>query len=578
MAVAAVAAHEAPATGYELSVYAASPVVFWAGIGIALATALVAGLSAGVQADVRRVSMVLAGAAVTLVVGLPVVRGYHFAGPADPLTHLGWAREIAAGTLAPADLLYPGVHTLAVFEAAVFGVPLTRAIEYAVVLFVVVFLLFVPLCVGLATGSRRGPLVGLFAALLLLPLNNVGTHLTAHPSSQAVLFLPFVLFLLFAHASREFGERSLGAVTATGGLAALAGTGLILVHPEEGLTLLAVLAAVVGVQTLARRYRPEGAVAAHRSLLPLFVVLSVVFLLWAPRHPRVQAGIAGVLASAAGIVEPGGEIASTAGSVAGVGGSFASLFVKLFLGSLLFSVLAAGLGLYSVSGRLDDAFPDDNALNKYLTVGMVPVVAGVVLLFLSAAGDHYFRYIGFGMVLVTLLGAAALTHLLDAGVGPPAARGTLSTVGVALLLVLTLATVHPSPFIFQSNDQISEAEYAGYESAFAARQPGVEFTGIRAGQGRYADAIYGPTSETAATFPGRSDRVPTDLRPATFGEFFDERRYVVITERDVERELVLYDGFRYSRETFATIRNQPGVARVESTGEFRLYYYPDESA
>lgn len=578
-AVAVVAAHDAPATGYEVSVYGATPLLFWGGIGVALAVSLFAGLFDGSSAAVRRVSMLLAGLSVFTVAGLPIVRGYNFTGPADPLTHLGWAREIAAGTLSPMDLLYPGIHTLAVFMATTFGVEMTRALQFVTLLFVLAFVVFVPLCVQVVTGSRTGLLVGLFVGLLLLPVTNVGTHVGNHPSSQAVMFLPFLLFLVFAYVSREFGDPRLGPVTASGVLLAIAGSAMILVHPEEGLTLIAVVGAFVGVQGLARRYRPENALADHRSLLSQFAVLAGVFVAWAANKETVRDTLVRVVGSILTLSAPGAEISGRASSVALAGGSIEMLFVKLFLGSAVFSLLAAWLGLSSLTGRLDDVFPEDNAFNKYLTAGMVPVLSGAGLVFLSAAGDHYFRYLGFGLAIVTVMGATVLTRFLDRDRGGSRAglRAGITTLAVAVFLVFALATVHPSPFILQPNDQISSAEYGGYETAFDARQAEVQFTGVRAGQGRFVDAIYGPTSRTANTFPGRDDELSTELRPSTFDRYFDERRYVVITERDVRRELSLYDGFRYSRTTFETVREHPGVDRVESTGEFRLYYY-DTSA
>lgn len=573
------AAHREAANGYELSAYVNTPELFWIGVGIALTVALVAGFVYESPTDVRRVSLLLAVLAVTAVIALPLLRGYHFVGAADSLTHLGWTHELFEGTIVPTDLLYPAVHITAVFMGDVFGVEFPRAIEYVTLLFVVVYIVFVPLCVSMVTQSRRGFVVGTFVALLLLPVNNIGVHVGLHPSSQAIMFLPFVLFVMLAYLRREFDGGSVAGVSATGVLLALAGSAMVLVHPQEALSLIAVFAAIAFVQTAVSVLRPNSAIAGHRHIYPQLLVLLGVFLAWAPRHERVREGFAGVLGSLGVGSAPGGEIGTAASSLSSVGGSIESLFVKLFLGSALFALIALVVGIASITGRLDHTFPGENALNKYLTVAAVPIIAAVGILFVAAIGDHYLRYVGFTMVFVTIMAGSALS-LIRAPDSVRSARGAVSvlaSVFIAVVLVLSLATVHPSPFIFQANGQVTEAEYDGYAAAFDYRVEGAEFTGVRGNQERFVDAIYGPTSAAAIEFPGRSDAIPTNISDDNFERYFDETRYVAVSERDVTREVELYDGFRYSRAEFALFDERPGVNRVETTGEFRLYHYRDEA-
>jgi hypothetical protein len=60
-------------------------------------------------------------------------------------------------------------------------------------------------------------------------------------------------------------------------------------------------------------------------------------------------------------------------------------------------------------------------------------------------------------------------------------------------------------------------------------------------------------------------------------EFYGHDRYVGVSRGTVEKEVGIYDGFRYSREEFVAVETSPGIHRVQSNGEFWLYYVGDAS-
>ena len=52
---------------------------------------------------------------------------------------------------------------------------------------------------------------------------------------------------------------------------------------------------------------------------------------------------------------------------------------------------------------------------------------------------------------------------------------------------------------------------------------------------------------------------------------------MAISESTYQREVVLYNGFRYPERGFERLRTSPGVDRVHSNGEYRLYLVGNES-
>ncbi|MFC7229641.1 hypothetical protein N0B31_19740 [Salinirubellus salinus] len=576
MAGALVAAIRAPATGFELSIYRATPAAFWVGTALAVLASLVVTLWPRVARPVREGGVLLAGTAVWSILALPLLRSYYFYGGGDALSHLGFVESFASGAASPFDLIHPGVHLTSILVSRAGGLPFERALVFVALLFPAVFIVFVVLCVRHLTGDDRGAVVGLFAALLLLPLNNVAIHLPAHPSSQAVMFTPLVLYLLFRYL-RQPTDPDTRRFTALGVALALVSAAIVLVHPEQALNVLMVFGSVVLTQVVVQRFRPESRIAEHHSLYFQTGFLAVVFTLWSYGDERVMSRITGLyqslfVSSGSAGGAPGAEVAARSGSLAALGGSLEELFVKLFLPALVFSVLAGELLLLSVLGKLDEELPERNAYTKYLAVSFVPLTAAVGVIFLANFGDHYFRLLGFLMTIVTILGAVALYHGLSAPISHWQHQWFRVVVVVLFVFLLPLVALsfHPSPWIYQGSGQITEQQFQGYETAFDHRQAEMAFTGVRGGTERYVDAVYGPHSETRAEFPVR-DPVPTAVFGTNLTDYYEESVYLPVTAADEERETVLYRGFRYPGDGFHSLRWTPGIDRVQSGDGFTLY-------
>ncbi|MFC7134038.1 MULTISPECIES: hypothetical protein [Salinibaculum] len=565
---------DAPAAGYELSLYRATPLLFWGGVAVAFLAALVVGLSSD-SGRGRLTAAVLGGSAGIAVVALPVVRGYHFYGQGDALTHLGFARSLVGGTLQPQDLLYPGVHLFSVALNAVTGLALTRSLLLTVVVFFGLFFLFVPLCVREMTDAPGALVVGLFAALLLLPINAVGTHVVAHPSSEAILFAPFLLFI--ALVGVRLPTRGRLRPSRLGLAFAVVAPTMLFVHSQETLSLLVLFGAILGVQIVFRLFSSTHPIAQHRPLLFETLFLGALWTAWAGGRPRVTSRLEAAYDFVVGgsATSAGGTVAGRSASLTDIGASLGGLFLKLFLAAAVFSAVAGIVMLGSPLGRFDDVFPDHNALNKYLTAAFVPLAAITAVVFVGDFGDHYFRFVGFLMLPVTLVGAAALAS------GVPALRSRLTTTGrrrllavlFALLLPLAVFSLHPSPWIFQDNPQVTDSEMTGYEVAIEHQVPDATFAGPRGGGDRFADAIYGPESSTALAFPGEA--IPFTAWTNLTGAY-DDGTYVPLRPPDQPRELSLYRGFRYGSDGFRALQTTPGIHRVQSTGGFELYYIGDE--
>ncbi|MDZ5810219.1 hypothetical protein U4E84_02465 [Halorubrum sp. AD140] len=592
-AAAVAVAHASPASGYELSIYRATPAVFWLGIGVGF----VAALSTLFGAESRRLvdgAMLLAVGCTLAIAAIPLLRSYAFYGAGDSLSHLGWAREMRAGVIEPSETVYPGTHLIGVFLGELTGLDLTTTLQFVPeLLFPLVYVVAVPLCVAALTESRWAVPVGLVVGLLFLPINEVSVHIVQHPSSQAILLVPFVLLLTLRYLSDD--DERFPLLTPWGLALAVGGIGLLFIHPQETMTFLSLLAALAVVGALARSYAPDGALANHRPLGVHAVVLGVGLVAWITQHGRaigrIEAVVTGLLT--AGVTT--GDGTETRGeSLVDLGGSFLELFVKLFGVTTLFCVLAAAVVAYHVL-RSDDSSPR-TALVPLLAVGLLPPMGIFVIIFLADQGDHYFRFLGFITAVAGIVGGVGIVSMIRYAAGENARQsrsswgsirrsagrlrpGALALVVVALVLLLAgqLVAIHASPYMYQPNKQVTEADITGHEVLFEHHDGETPVVGLRAGEGRFVDAHYG--TETAAADPDLAmldGGVTGEQFRSGLPSVFDEDRYLVVQEHDVLKEVVLYDELRFPREGFERLDRDDRIDRVQQNGEVRLYRINEE--
>lgn len=587
LAAAIYSATTAPAQGYELSLYAATPAPFWVGVGVALAVALLVAFVSPVR-WVRTVALVLAAASVISVLGLPFVRGYYFYGTADPMTHIGLAKDIDRGRLSPFEVMYPGIHAVAVFISRITGYALRRSVLFVTLWFALVYIAFVPLCVRLLASGPRATTVGLFSALLLLPINHISTHFRVHPFTLTTLYSALVIFLLLKavlsggrHDRRTTQAEPVDTVAGTFIVLAVVLTAVVLYHPQQALNVLILFVTVCGIQIFYRLLRPDHPVSAQPRLYAPTVVFFGVYALWTARtswfYRLASTHLGKIVGYIRGDTVAGARIQSQGTSLSAIGASVPELFVKLFLLSVVYAGITAIVALLSVTHTFDDDATAPQSTRLYLSLALLPLLGVFLVYFVGSISEMQFRHLGFLMVVATLLGAVGLCGLLGRlrrVVSLPSA-GLVLAVVFALMLVLAIAPLYQSPYIHKQNAQVTEMQMSGYDRTFEGQVEGVPVLGVRMEPTRYADATHGVqwTDEREKLY---RKTVPFESL-AGLNATFDSPRYVIITRQDRKREVNAYQQLRFTQEGFRSLDYQPGVNRVMSNGETQLYYVENGS-
>ncbi|MDQ2052032.1 MFS transporter [Natronolimnohabitans sp. A-GB9] len=571
-------AHSNPAAGYEISIYTMTPPLVWVGLLLAMSTALAVAFVPPSERKSGRTSiaLVLGGLVMAVFAGLPIIRGYRFYGHHDALTHLGWARAISEGTILPFDLYYPGIHTVTAIINSVFGFSMSQSMLIVVLVPVLVFFIFVPLCVGAIIQEQRAVTIATFSGFLLLPITTISMYMNAHAMTQTVLLSSMFLYLTVKYLRVDRDNVS---ATAGGMVLFLASISLVIYHPQLVAHLTVVLLGISGVQYIANRVSTENQIITHTPMYGQTLFLIGIFVLWTSNHGFFADIAAYFFRSAVEFLFIGGEagdsVATQGASLDGAGGSLMEIFFKLFFPHLIFTLLI----MMAVFGVLInwDRFKNSRYEIIYFTVGLVGLSLLFAIYFVASGSLMYFRVFGLMMLFGTILGSISL-HCLTADRCSEADRffsistQTVFAAGFALLLVLSLMAVFPSPYTYNESPHVSEMQLEGYETAFDTRDDNIDFVGLRNGPNRHDDAVNG--NEERMRLHLNIDESMLDERLATQ---LENDRYLALTQSDYEREIHAYNELRYTEDELDSLSVHPTVDRIQSNGEFELYYVNAET-
>ena len=566
-------AYTDPTTDYEVSIYSATPAGFWLGLAVALLVAVAVALSAP-KGYVSLAGLCLGGSAIVALAGLPLVRGYFFYGSADGLTHLGWTKDLFTGTMSAFGDFYPGIHTVGLFVHGIVGGTIPRAMLFVVLSCVVAYLVFVPLCVRSLTARRGAMVLAGLAGLLLLPINHLGmNYMTPHPITNSILLTPVIVYVLINYLTAPDGlfERRLP-VSAVGAVFVVVLGGIVLYHSQQAANLIFFFGAISAVQFIYRSVRPNSRVADHRPLYGPTAVLIGAIMLWSVGRSRFDDTVDAVLRELFSFLRGGADLgastASQGSSLTAAGGSLPEIFLKLFGVSAVFVTLAGAIMIGSVLSRSRNP-SDTTVLIRYFTAGLVVLVPYSLVFYIGSISGLFFRNLGLIMVFSTILGSIALDRYLSR-LSEYVSMSTVrraTGVAMAVMLLLSVVIVYPSPYLFLPNDQVTETQMDGYQYAFEHTEQDLSIYSLREGPWRYKHGLFGVENTTIR----KNGLGIPEANLSSLAGRTTEDRYLILTEATHKREVAVYEGVRYDRRNLSALDNQSGVSLVFSNGAVDLY-------
>jgi hypothetical protein len=572
LTIALLAAHRSPATGYEVSIYTATPPLYWIGAGVTAVTSI-----ATLAYERRRTRFTLAFVLFVMAVGsfifLPTIRSYFAYGQGDALTHLGWLQQIVSGAWSGFELVYPGTHVTTALVGAATGLSTTRSMLLVFELFAIGSVVFLPVAVRAVLNDRTAIAIATVLGGMLLPVTNLSTYLDFHPFTMTAFYFPFVLFLTFLYL-RSSGGGSIMAVLGSrlGVLLILTLFAVVLLHPQVALNVFILLGTISVVQLLAHRLPSTTGMDRGRLLLVPTALSLILFAVWALRFNKVLRMFGYVTEAVGSFWTSAGD--TTGQNVQQQGGSLSEIGVSLFevllrmLGvQLLFTVLAGAIVLWAVAGKLGGTRTERNAVVGYFTYGGLVLTPFFLLHFLGDISTYFFRHVGFAMVIAAVLATFAIHAVADrlsGGTAYQLAKPLGVAVGIALLGI-ALLSVYPSPLIYQATPGVPQSEMVGHDIAFETTGEGVPYTGVRQGPGRYEDALN-------ADVPSADSINGTAMAENRLVEARDGPYYLIVSQYDRGVEVQGFRGIDYGREALDSVGNETGVSRIQAADGFTRYY------
>lgn len=569
------AAHLSPLRGYELSIYEATPTIFWGGMAVALTGAVVG--SVLFVAPHRRLASVVAGVtSIVLIALLPYIRSYWFYGRFDAFRHLGTAKIIMERGEAPRTLIYPAMHVLGIVIKVTGNITTPKSLGLLPAVFVLLFVLTIPLATKLLTADIK-PEIPILSGMLLLPILTIKNPvLQPVPTTLAILFLPLPIYLLLQHTSRQ--SRKLGIPLV------LSLTMLVLLHPQHATAFFLLLITLLVIQTADYLLGGTRISESTKSVFVPTVVLGVVLISWTTSNPVFQGAVSGLLSQLLSNPEVGQGVGHKGMALQKVGGGILEIFLKVFLVKFLFVCLTVGIILTRAYEWVSEHKSRRDTVVLLIAVGLVPVSWLFLLYVMISFPGQYFRYLGFLLVFGTIFGAIASHVVQPFSVSWASTLSGRHVVTLVFLLsvLLSVPAFYQSPYIYRPSGGMPEQHSHGFSQTFehnatplaTLSNPARDYVyTLNAGRGD----VGIETKEFE--FEGfKPTRVPWHFANQTLDDEIRTETYLTVTSYDRRKYADLFRGVHYSSDDFEYLDSDPQIAKVQSNNGYDLYLiYPEET-
>lgn len=554
------------ANQYEISLYRVYPAFFWILIVGAILTGLLVIVgSASVSEDrswMFGLSLVLQSTALLLL--LPIIRGYRTYGRSDPMTHIGFIRDIV--TIGGIESnMYAPIHLLGLAFSEVSGVELmTVALVIPPVFCAVYFGGMYYLLMELFESRKR---VLFTLPFVLLPVLKA-RYLFFRPFDFGIMLVPFVLYVFFK--SRRMPTPAVRTIFVVALIPSL------LYHPLVALFLVIVfLTSLLGGSINLRK--EEFTVPTS-----YFSISTAVYLGW-------YSGFSGIIGRFERVYDElfgpaSGE--SPVDSYTETTQQFSPDLIDLLrIGIIRYGIegLLFGLGVLCIAFTVILLYQGRYDLENFDILFMGTFVlfsfGGVIFLLFDLIVPHQ-RPLQLAKISAIFL-AGQFFYLVWRSVDRPSLRrsfnvgfSTFLITVLVLLVVLSTFSLYPSPLQSTSNQQVTEMELNGVEwtsqhNTITSDSPVFEMS-----YWRFQEGLYGSsTHDEVMTYPPPDHFNYTEHQH--LGQSFETDRSMIITRHGrilyPERYPDYPEYWRFTPADFERLEHDRTTERIYDSGDFTHY-------
>lgn len=581
IAVALILIRNSPAIGYEASIYSATPTLVWVcllfsiacGIGIIVHQIY----SQEEHSHLWVIGLVLILLSNTVILSLHILRGYAlWTGSGDPATHLGWIQDIiATGHYGEVGAFYPITHIYLAQLSQLGNLNPVIFFKWMPVLFALIGMVFMYFLAKSLLPDKRQVMLVTVAGTALIH----GWYLSLTPNHLSNLLFPMAFYLLiksFLPGTSQWKMLFLIIIFL-----------MVPFHPVPAFALFLMLISLrlprKALSWLSRK-QPKIAADGFRFNLTISLLLSVWSILWISSFGVWDRMIRNLytLATEGAPTHFTGLIGNVA-YVQAYGFSITEYFFKEYGGILAFIILALV------------AFP---ILRKRIAVEgslkQVTALYGPLAIIALAFIAVYFQSSAFTprlLIYISLISVVFAGFTLSEFMGWATYHSNwlkkmVSFTVIVLLFAVSvngILKVYPSPYIFASNRQTTQAEIQGVDWFFQNKGGTAEVTYWRTNLGRLSCFLLVPNEGEKFSLQRYVPNEEWKERPQHFGygehsmigQSYGEDAYMVLGEQD----RVLYtDVFPELAEVgvlpedFIKLADDPSADKLYSNGGLDVWY------
>jgi len=582
MTVAILNVWESPATGFEPSIYAATPPALWAILIFSLIFGIcivVHGIYASELEDHKSwiLGLTLILLVYTTMLALWIIKGYALWGTGDPMSHLGTTQDLIANYHSETDNFYPITHIFLAQLSQICGISVLIPYKCLPLIFGVLCIPFMYMFAKSVLPEKGQVILATVASTTFV----LGWYLNLMPNALSNLMMPLAIFLLIKSFSPGTVQWRILFVV------------IIFLyppfHPNPAFALLLISVTLwlpSKIKAISSGKTTEHTASVFKINFPASLLLLIWTITWISSFYLWDMLIRNthkLLIGNAGMhVERMAEMMQYA---QGYGYSVTEYFFKVYGGVLVFILLAVA-ALPVIWKRMST---ETNYRSLAALYGPLAAFSlGLVALYFSNIGSSPSRFLIYITIICIMFTGFMLYEIMQR------IRRSYSTKHVyklaALLVAVTLsavsingiATLYPSHYTLSISGQSTRTEIAGMDWFLHRKDIGKELTNFSIAPARFADLLLTPderrTRSDIHQFLAANLQLPFhfgyDKNP-TLGSFYCHDTYLVLNEKDSRIYQDMYPEMakiRFLPEDFENLNRDTSLDRLYANGGFDSYY------
>ncbi|MFC1898795.1 DUF6541 family protein [Chloroflexota bacterium] len=578
-----------PATGYEASIYTATPPMVW----VVLFVSIICGAGIVVQQiytreherrNLWKIGLLLIVLSVTTVLSLQIIRGYAMWGRGDVPSHLGIVQDIISNGHIGRQNFYPAAHIYLTQFSSICDIAPIVISKYMPIFFALLYVLFIYLLAKSVLPHKSQRILVILAAMASVTfLHDYRNTLILVPNHLANFFLPLVFFLLIKKsATNTSGLRMQFSL-----LILVTILFLPLFHPVPAFALLVMVLTIWFPAKIFNKFKRGASTGITISSPRLDATISLLLIIWIITWISSFSVYESIISNLYILAT---EESQTHLDLLLINIQYAQLygynsvaqFIKVYGCQLIYLVLLL-ISIPVVLKRLNKEYSP--LVSLYGPFGMFILLTGIF--YISNVIGGPMRIFQYSIMLSTIFTGFTLYWIIEKAqhsyhlIYLPGLYSSL--VLLLLILVFTggILRFYPSSYTLVPNAQITQTEIEGMKWCFDNKNNDIGISSIFIDAKRFADFLVTPeerkhlrytpieTSETRAPWHFGYDE------NATIGDSYVGDNYLALNEMDRVIYQEVFQGmaeFRFNPTNFEKLQQDTSVDKVYSNKGLDIWY------